>query len=70
MKRLVRELAPYKNLQIKSSQEQSEVPQISYNRTSQILVGSGVNIIVYDTVTEELADTVGMAVGEEVLQHK
>lgn len=64
------ELAPYKNLQIKSPQEQSEVPQISYNRTSQILVGSGVNIIVYDTVTEELADTVGMAVGEEVLQHK
>lgn len=63
------ELAPYKDLGIKAGIDINSAPSVIFNRQEQTRVNSGINVIVYDTVTETIVDRAGFPIVDGVLQY-
>lgn len=63
------ELAPYKNIQIATAWAPGDAPSIQFNRKEQVKVSSGINIVVYDSVTETIVDAVGFQISEGILEY-
>ncbi len=60
-----RELAPYKSLQISRIEDGYSV---IFNKAEQTRVKEGINVIVYDTITETVVDTVGFSIVDGSIQ--
>lgn len=64
------ELAPYKTLEISAgSDSDNSTPSIIFNQVDQTIVSSGINIVVYDTITETIVDAVGFPIYDDSLYY-
>ena len=57
-----KELAPYKTLEVKAQGMTIDSHAISFNREKMDKVNSGLNIVVYDTITQTIVDSVGFPI--------
>lgn len=63
------ELAPYKDIEVKSNDDNNREVSVVFNREEKIRNASGINIIVYDSVTETIVDAVGFPVADGEIQY-
>ena len=63
------ELAPYKDIEVKSNADSNKEVSVVFNREEKIKTASGINIIVYDSVTETIVDAVGFPIVDGEMQY-
>lgn len=63
------ELAPYRDIEVKSKDGSNGEVSVIFNREEKMKTASGINIIVYDSVTETIVDAVGFPVVDGMIQY-
>ncbi len=62
------ELAPYMDIEVAPAEDEKKAPSIVVNRQQKRKMDYGINVVVYDSITETIVDAVGVTLIENALQ--